>query len=178
MKYGQAVLQPGGAMPGVDDVMDAFRELRDLLGAPLLALTQAMCTSFKQQLLQGRHNFTNSGGHNFYIALFNSAATYNETTANYSSANEVPNGSGYTTGGVALTRVDPTTSGNTAFTDFADVSWANASFTARGAVIYNQSYGNSSVAVLDFGSDKTVTSGTFTIVFPAADAGNAILRIA
>lgn len=142
-----------------------------------MAITQAMCTSFKVELLQGTHNFSASGGDTFKIALYTSSATLDASTTAYSSTNEV-SGTGYTAGGATLTRVDPTSSGTTAFTDFADVSWTNASFTAAGALIYNSTDSNKAVAVLSFGGDKTVSGGTFTIQFPAADASNAILRIA
>lgn len=149
----------------------------DLVGKPLLAITQAMCTSFKKELMQAQHNFNLSGGHTFKIALYTSAATLDATTTAYSATNEVT-GTGYTATGNTLTNVDPTTSGTTAFTDFADTSWPSATFTARGALIYNSTSSNKAVAVLDFGSDKTATAGTFSIVFPTADASNAIIRIA
>lgn len=142
-----------------------------------MAITQAMCTSFKVELIQGTHNFNLSGGDSFKIALYTSAATLGAGTTAYSATNEV-SGTGYTAGGNTLTRVDPTSSGTTAFTDFADIAWSGASFTARGALIYNSTDGNRAVCVLDFGADKTVSGGTFTIQFPTADASNAIIRIA
>lgn len=142
-----------------------------------MAITQAMCTSFKVELMQGTHNFNASGGDVFKIALYTSAATLGAGTTAYTSSNEVA-GAGYTAGGNTLTRVDPTSSGTTAFIDFADTSWTGASFTARGALIYNATDGNRAVCVLDFGSDKTVSDGTFTIQFPTPDAANAIVRIA
>jgi hypothetical protein len=142
-----------------------------------MAITQAMCTSFKVELIRGMHNFNASGGDSFKIALYTSAATLGAGTTAYSATNEV-SGTGYTAGGNALTRVDPTSSGTTAFTDFADASWPGASFTARGALIYNATNGNLAVCVLDFGSDKTVSDGTFTIQFPTPDASSAIIRIA
>lgn len=142
-----------------------------------MAITQAMCTSFKVELMQGIHNFDASGGDSFKIALYSSAATLGAGTTAYSATNEIT-GTGYDAGGKALARVDPTSGGTTAFADFADASWPGASFTARGALIYNASDGNRAVCVLDFGSDKTVSDGTFTIQFPAADASNAIIRIA
>lgn len=142
-----------------------------------MAITQAMCTSFKVELMQGIHNFDASGGDSFKIALYSSAATLGAGTTTYSATNEIT-GTGYDAGGKALARVDPTSGGTTAFADFADASWPGASFTARGALIYNASDGNRAVCVLDFGSDKTVSDGTFTIQFPAADASNAIIRIA
>ncbi len=142
-----------------------------------MAITQAMCTSFKVELIQGTHNFNSSGGDSFKIALYTSAATLGAGTTAYSAINEV-SGTGYTAGGNTLTRVDPTSSGTTAFTDFADTAWSGASFTARGALIYNNTDSNRAVCVLDFGGDKTVSGGTFTIQFPTPDASNAIIRIA
>jgi len=144
-----------------------------------------MCTSFKTQLLEAVHDFRLSGGDTFKIALYTNSATLDASTPADTTSGETTNpaGSAYTAGGNTLTRIDPTSSGTTAFTDFADTSWASASFTARGALIYNTTpssgaYTNPSVVVLDFGSDKTASAGTFTIVFPAADASNAIIRIA
>lgn len=142
-----------------------------------MAITQAMCTSFKQELLTGTHDFTNGTGDTFKIALFTSSATLDATTTAYSVTNEV-SGTGYTAGGNTLTNVTPTTSGTTAFTDFADTTWSTATITARGALIYNSTDSNKAVVVLDFGSDKTSTAGDFTIQFPTADASNAIIRIA
>lgn len=142
-----------------------------------MAITQAMTTSFKQELMEGVHDFTT---HTFKIALFTSAATLDATTTAYSTTNEA-SGTGYTAGGNTLTVTGGavSTSGTTAFIDFADTSWTSASITARGALIYNSSVvGNPAVAVLDFGSDKTSTDGTFTVQFPTADASNAIVRIA
>jgi hypothetical protein len=144
-----------------------------------------MCTSFKKQLLEAVHDFRLTGGDTFKLALYTNSATLDASTTAYTTSGETTNtaGSAYTAGGNTLTRIDPTSSGTTAFTDFADTSWASASFTARGALIYNTTpssgaYTNPSVVVLDFGSDKTASAGTFTIVFPAADASNAIIRIA
>lgn len=143
-----------------------------------MAITQAMCTSFKQELLEGKHNFLNSGGSDFKLALYTSSATLDASTAGYTATNEV-SGTGYTAKGASLTRVNPSASGTTAFTDFADLSFTTATITARGALIYNEdTTGDTSVCVLDFGSDKTSTAGTFTIQFPTADATNAIIRIA
>jgi|TARA_R100000278_G_scaffold16907_2_gene17021 hypothetical protein len=143
-----------------------------------MAITQAMCTSFKKELLEGVHNFKNSGGSTFNIALYTSSATLGASTTAYSTTNEV-SGTGYTAKGTALTRVDPSTSGTTALTDFADASFSNATITANGALIFNDSASNdAAVAVLAFGGDKTSTAGTFTIQFPTADASNAIIRIA
>ena len=143
-----------------------------------MAITQAMCTSFKKELLECVHNFKNSGGSTFNIALYTSSATLGASTTAYSTTNEV-SGTGYTAKGAALTRVDPSTSGTTALTDFADASFSNATITANGALIFNDSASNdAAVAVLAFGGDKTSTAGTFTIQFPTADASNAIIRIA
>jgi len=146
-----------------------------------MAITQAMTTSFKQQLLEGKHNFR-SGGHTFNLALFTSSATLDATTTDFSTSDEV-SGSGYTSGGAALTNVNPTTSGTTAFTDFADLTFSSASITARGALVYNTTTEGGAgttdaVIVLDFGDDKTSTSGDFTIAFPTASASDAIIRIA
>jgi len=142
-----------------------------------MAITQAMATSFKQELLTGTHDFTNGTGDTFKIALFTSAATLGAATTAYSTSNEA-SGTGYTAGGNTLTNVTPTSSGTTAFTDFADTTWSSASVTARGALIYNSTEADAAVVVLDFGSDKTSTAGDFTIQFPTADASNAIIRIA
>ncbi len=137
-----------------------------------------MCTSFKKELLEAVHNFKNSGGDTFKIALYTNSASFNAATTAYTTSNEVT-GTNYTAGGNTLTRVDPTSSGTTAFTDFADTTWASSTITARGAMIYNDTAaGNPAVVILDFGSDKTSTNGDFTVVFPAADASNAIIRIA
>ena len=146
-----------------------------------MAITQAMCTSFKQELLEGQHDFRTSG-HTFYMALYTSSATLDATTTDYTATNEV-SGTGYTAAGQALTNVNPTTSGTTAFTDFADETWTTATITARGAMIYNTTTGGGtsttdSVIILDFGGDKTSTAGDFTVQFPTADASNAIIRIA
>lgn len=145
-----------------------------------MAVTQAMCTSFKGEVMQALHNFTASTGNTFKIALYTSTATYGAATTAYSATNEITNTSGtaYTAGGATLTNITPTTSGTTGFADFADVSWSSASFTANGAMIYNSTNSNRAVCLLAFGGDKVVSSGTFTIVFPTADATNAIIRIA
>ena len=145
-----------------------------------MAITSAICTSFKQEILVGTHNLTATTGDTFKIALFTSSATLGASTTAYSTSNEITNSSGtaYTAGGATLTSVTPTTSGTTAICDFADVSFTSASFTAYGALIYNSSQSDKAVAAIAFGSDKTVTSGTFTIQFPTADATNAIIRIA
>ena len=143
-----------------------------------MAITSAICNSFKQEILQGEHNFTASSGDTFNLALYTSSATLNKSTTAYTTSNEV-SGSGYTAKGNALTSVTPVADSTTAVCDFADTSFTSASFTARGCMIFNDSAtGDPAVCVIDFGSDKTVTSGTFTIQFPAADASNAIVRIA
>ena len=137
-----------------------------------------MCTSFKKELLEGVHDFLNSGGDTFKIALYTNSASFTAATTAYTTSNEVT-GTNYTAGGNTLTRVDPASSGTTAFTDFADTTWSSSTITARGAMIYNDTAsGNPAVVILDFGSDKTSTNGDFTVVFPAADASNAIIRIA
>ena len=142
-----------------------------------MAITQAMCTSFKKELLEGVHNFKNSGGSTFKLALFTSSASLDAATTAYSTSNEV-SGTGYSAGGNTLTRVDPSTSGTTALTDFADLTFSTATITANGAVIYNDGASDAAVIVLAFGGDKTSTAGDFTIQFPTADASNAIIRIA
>ena len=142
-----------------------------------MAITQAMTTSFKQELMEGVHDFTT---HTFKIALYTSSASLGATTTAYSATNEV-SGTGYTAGGNTLTVTGGavSTSGTTAYIDFADTTWSTATITARGAVIYNSTAaGNPAVAVLDFGADKTSTAGDFTVSFPTADASNAIVRIA
>ena len=148
-----------------------------------MAITQAMCTSFKVELLNGIHAFGTTvvrgatTADTMYIALFTSSATLDATTTAYSVTNEV-SGTGYSAGGNSLTTVAPTSSGTTAFLDFNDTTWSSATITARGALIYNSTQSNKAVAVLDFGADKTSTAGDFTIVFPTADSSNAIIRIA
>jgi hypothetical protein len=137
-----------------------------------------MCTSFKVEILKAIHDFTASTGHEFKMALYTSSATLGASTTAYSATNEI-SGTGYTAAGNVLTQVTPTSSGTTAYTDFDDESWTSASFTANGALIYNNTAsGDPAVCSLAFGSDKTVSSGTFTVQFPTADASNAILRIA
>ena len=142
-----------------------------------MAITQAMCTSFKVELLTGTHDFTNSTGDTFKLALYTSSATLDASTTAYTVSNEA-SGTGYSAGGGTLTNVTPTSSGTTAFTDFADLTFSSATITARGCLIYNDTDSDKAVAVLDFGGDKTSTNGDFTIQFPAADASNAIIRIA
>tara|TARA_B100000886_G_scaffold236893_1_gene165930 strand:+ start:830 stop:1261 length:432 start_codon:yes stop_codon:yes gene_type:complete len=143
-----------------------------------MAISQAMCTSFKVELLQGVHNFTNSSGNTFNIALYTSSASLGAGTTAYTTSNEV-SGTNYTAKGQALTNVTPTASSTTALTDFTDETFSNVTLTARGALIFNDSAsGDPAVCVLDFGSDKSASSGDFTVVFPAADSSNAIIRIA
>jgi len=144
-----------------------------------MAITQAMCTSFKKELLEAKHNFLLSGGNTFKIALFTSSASLGAGTTAWASSgiNEIT-GTNYTNGGNSLTRVDPSSGSTTGFTDFANTEWTTATFTARGALIYNSSSSNRAVIVLDFGADKTATAGTFTITFPTPDADDAIIRIA
>jgi len=143
-----------------------------------MSITTAMCTSFKKELMEAVHNFKNTGGNTFNLALYTSSATLNASTTAYSTSNEV-SGTNYTAKGASLTRVDPTTSGTTAFTDFADLTFSNATITANGALIFNDSAsGDPAVCTLAFGGDKTSTAGYFTIQFPTADASNAIIRIA
>lgn len=144
-----------------------------------MAITTAMCTSFKQHLLDGTENFRNSGGDTYKLALFTSSVTLGAATTAYAATNEVGNSGSYAAGGGTLTRVDPTTSGTTAFTDFSDLAFTSATITAAGALIYNDTdAGDPSVSAHDFGGDKSSTSGTFTVVFPTADASNAVLRLA
>ena len=143
-----------------------------------MAITQAMCTSFKKELLEAKHNFLLSGGNTFKIALYTSSATLSAATTAYSATNEV-SGTNYTAAGNTLTRIDPSSSGTTALTDFADTTWSSSTITARGAVIYNDTAsGDPSVVVLNFGADKASSAGDFTIAFPTADASDAIIRIA
>ena len=150
-----------------------------------MAITSAVCSSFKQELLQGKHDFDSSGGDTFKIALYTSSATLGASTTDYSATNEITNdaGSAYVAGGATLTNAGVSLSSTTAFTDFDDVSYSSASFTANGALIYNTTTDGGTgtteaVCVIAFGGDKTATNGTFTIQFPAADASNAILRLA
>jgi len=143
-----------------------------------MAITQAMATSFKVEILGGDFDFSSGTADTFKIALFTSAATLGAATTAYATTNEVA-GTGYVAGGNTLTiSANPASSGTTAFLDFADTTWSSATITARGALIYKSGGTNPAIAVLDFGADKTSTAGDFTIVFPAADASNAIIRIA
>ena len=143
-----------------------------------MSITTAMCTSFKKELLEAVHNFKNTGGSTFNLALYTSSATLNASTTAYTTSNEV-SGTNYTAKGASLTRVDPSTSGTTALTDFAELTFSNATITANGALIFNDAAsGDPAVCSLAFGGDKTSTAGDFTIQFPTADASNAIIRIA
>ena len=150
-----------------------------------MAIAQAMCTSFKQELMLGTHNFA-TGGNAFKIALYaeggggksSTTATLGAATTAYTTTGEIANSGSYAAGGGTLTKVAPTTSGTTAFTDFADISFTTATITAMGALIFNDTNGDKAVCVLDFTTNKTSTSGTFTVQFPTADASNAIIRIA
>lgn len=138
-----------------------------------------MCTSFKEELMTGTHNFTASTGDVFKLALYTNDAAFTADTTAYTATDEVADSGSYAAGGGTLTNVSPVISGTTAFVDFDDIDFTSATITARGALIYNSSAaGNPAVAVLDFGADKTSTTGTFTIQFPTADASNAIVRIA
>jgi hypothetical protein len=149
-----------------------------------MAISQTATTSFKVELLQAVHNFGPTSPNTFKVALYTAAANIGPTTTVYSATNEVSSvGTGYTTGGNTLTiNVSPTSGNNsssvpTAYISFANTSWTSASFTARGALVYNVTQGNKSVAVLDFGTDKTVSNDTFQIIFPTPDANSAIVRI-
>jgi hypothetical protein len=138
-----------------------------------------MCTSFKVELMRGVHNFTTSTGNTFKLALYDNSASFTAATTAYTASNEVTASGSYSAGGGSLTNVTPTSTGTTAFTDFADLSFTSATITAYGALIYNDTAaGDPSVCVLDFGGAKTSTSGTFTIIFPTNDSTNAIIRIA
>jgi hypothetical protein len=142
-----------------------------------MAITSAICTSFKQELLVGTHNFTASTGDSFKLALYTSSATLGASTTAYTTSNEV-SGTNYTAGGNTLTSVTPTTSGTTAICDFADLTFGTATVTARGCLIYNDTQSDKAVAAIDFGGDKTSTAGNFTIVFPSPTATGAIIRLA
>ena len=146
-----------------------------------MAITSAICNTFKTEILKAVHNFTASTGNTFNIALYTSSATLNKSTTAYSTSNEISNtsGSAYSAKGKALTSVTPALSTDTACCDFADVSWTSASFTANGCLIFNDTAtGDPAVCAVAFGGDKTVSSGTFTVQFPAAAATTAIVRIA
>jgi len=137
-----------------------------------------MCTSFKKELMEAKHNFLLSGGDTFKLAMYDNNASFDASTTAYTATNEV-SGTGYSAGGGTLTRIDPSSSGTTAFTSFSDLTFSTATVTARGALIYNDTAsGDPTVIVLDFGADKTSTAGDFTIQFPTADSSTAIIRIA
>ena len=142
-----------------------------------MAISTAMTTSFKSELMSALHDFDNPGGNTFKIALYTSSATLGASTTAYSATNEA-SGTGYSAGGNTLTSVSPTTSGTTAYVDFADTTWSNSTITANGALIYNANSSNAAVVTLAFGSDKSSSNGDFTIVFPTANATDAIIRIA
>ena len=144
-----------------------------------MAITQAVANSFKKELLEGEHKFQYTSGNTFKLALYTSAATLNSATTAYTSTNEVPTSGQYSTGGGVLVKPNPSTSvaSGVAIVTFANLSFTGVTITARGALIYNTSSSNKAVAVLDFTSDKTATSGKFTIQFPAFTTSAAILRI-
>ena len=142
-----------------------------------MAITSTLTTSFKVELLKGNHNFTNSSGDTYKLALYTSSATLGATTTSFTTTGQA-SGTGYSTGGGTLTNVTPTSTGTTAVTDFSDLTFGTATITARGCMIYNSSDSNKSVATIDFGGYKTSTAGDFTIVFPAKAASTAIIRIA
>ena len=138
-----------------------------------------MCTSFKVELMKGVHNFTTGTGNTFKLALYDNSASFTAATTAYTVTNEVANSGTYAAGGGTLVNITPTSTGTTAFTDFADLSFTSATITAYGALIYNDTAaGDPTVCVLDFGGAKTSTSGTFTIIFPTDDSTSAIIRIA
>ncbi len=142
-----------------------------------MAITTAMCTSYKPELMQALHDHTASTGDTFKMALYTSSATLGASTTAYSATNEV-SGTGYTAGGINLTNITPTSSGTTGYADFADAVFSAVSVTARGSLIYNSTNGNRAVIVNDFSEDKTASGGDFTVTFPVADASNAIIRLA
>lgn len=168
-----------------NDVAESFRDFWGRIFGPLLAITTAMCSSFKRELMLAIHNFDTSPGDNFKLALIKSGmgSTYGAATTNYSDVtsspgDEVANSGSYLAGGFNLVNQGVTLSGTTAFTDFADVSATSATISADGCIIYNANKQNRAVSVHDFGGTKTSTNGTFSVVFPAADSSNAILRLA
>ena len=171
----QAVASDRSTVAGLLE-KQGHKDMAEIIKA-VMAISQAMCTSFKVELMTGTHNFTNSSGNAFKLALYTSSATLGAATTAFSATNEV-SGTGYTSGGGALTNVTPTSSGTTAFTDFADLTFSSSTITANGALIYNSTNSNKAVCVLAFGGDKSSTNGDFTIQFPTPDASNAIIRIA
>jgi len=142
-----------------------------------MAISQAMCSSFKKELLEAKHNFLASGGNSFKLALYTSSASLGASTTAYTSSNEA-SGTNYTATGSALTNINPSNDGTTGITDFSNLTFSTVTITARGALIYNDTNADRAVCVLDFGGDKTATAGDFTITFPTANASNAIIRIA
>jgi hypothetical protein len=142
-----------------------------------MAISQAMCSSFKKELLEAKHNFLASGGNSFKLALYTSSASLGASTTAYTSSNEA-SGTNYTATGAALTNINPSNDGTTGITDFSNLTFSTVTITARGALIYNDTNADRAVCVLDFGGDKTATAGDFTITFPTANASNAIIRIA
>ena len=142
-----------------------------------MAITSAICTSFKQELLVGTHNFTATSGNSFKLALYTSSATLGAGTTAYVTTGQAT-GTNYTAGGSALTNVTPVTSGTTALCDFADLTFGTATVTARGCLLYNTTNGNKALCAIDFGGDKTSTAGDFTVVFPSPTATGAIIRLA
>lgn len=143
-----------------------------------MAITQAVCNSFKQELFQAQHDFDNPGGNTFYLSLYTAAATIDASTTAYTTSDEVSSiGTNYPAGGSALVSAGVGLSSNTAFLDFSDLTFPNVTLTARGCMIYNSSNADKAVAVFDFGSDKTATSGDFTIIFPAPTASTAVIRL-
>ena len=167
------------------DLIESLADFWRRIFGPLLAITTAMCSSFKRELFLGLHNFDTSPGNTFKLALIKSGmgSTYGAASTNYSDitsspGDEVANSGTYTAGGGTLVSQGVTLSGTTAFVDFADISFTSATISADGCMIYNANVGNRAVSLHDFGGTKTSTNGTFSVVFPAADASNAILRLA
>jgi hypothetical protein len=142
-----------------------------------MAITSAICSSFKQEVLVGTHNFTASSGNSFKLALYTSSATLGAATTAFTTTGQA-SGTNYTSGGSALTSVTPVLSGTTAVCDFADLTFGTATITARGCMIYNDTQSDKAVAIIDFGGDKTSTAGNFTVVFPSPTATGAIIRLA
>ena len=140
--------------------------------------TNAICNSFKKELLEATHNFSNPGGNSFKLAMYTNSAALGKSTTSFTTGGQVSSPSGYTSGGKALVNAGTSIATNTAITDFADLSFVGVTLTARGALIYNDTNGDKAVAVLDFGGEKTASAGTFTIQFPAFTTSAAILRIA
>ena len=142
-----------------------------------MAITSAICTSFKQELLVGTHNFTNSSGNSFKLALYTSSANLGAATTAFTTTGQA-SGTNYSSGGSALTNVTPFATGTTAVCDFNDLTFSNATITARGCLIYNDTQSDKAVCAVDFGGDKTSTAGDFTVVFPTPTATGTIIRLA